>query len=208
MKYYLILTLIFFSSLCKGQGSFEIAFPHTIHVEGVLFTVAKNDKGGPTKYGITLKTYLTWCRREFCLNCDKDKSGKITKNDLRLTTLQDVKPIYKKYYWDAIEADSIKNQAVAELFYDFIVNSGSGRKNSNIKAIQRIVGVVADGRIGAKTLRAINEYPPEKLYKKIYKHRVNYYYSIAVGSQKYNLKGWLNRLIKLKSIHKNYQILT
>jgi lysozyme family protein len=205
VKNLLIITLLFFSIICKG-GDFELSFVHTIKVEGATFTVSKHDKGGPTKYGIILATYKFWCQNDMFLRCDKDKNGKITKNDLRLTTLSDVKPIYKKYFWDSVKADSIKNQAIAELFYDFVVNSGCGRKNSNIKAMQKIVGVVADGKIGRITLKAINEYPPEKLYKKIYKHRVNYYYSIAIGSQKYNLNGWLNRLIKLKSIHQNYQM--
>lgn len=207
MKYYLILTFFIFSSICKG-ADFETFFPHVIKVEGVLFTVTQYDKGGATKFGVTYSTYKTWCDSKpiEIFPCDKDGNGRITKNDLRLTVLLDVKPIYKKYYWDAVKADSIKNQAVAELFVDFIINSGAGYKNNNIKAVQRIVGVVADGKIGVKTLKAINEYPPKKLYNKLHKHRLNYYYSIAHGTQKTFLKGWLGRLQTLKSIHKNYQI--
>jgi lysozyme family protein len=207
MKYLIILTLILFSSLCKG-ADFEQFFPHVIKVEGVLFTVNQYDRGGATKYGITYATYKTWCNSKIIeiVLCDKDGNGRITKNDLRLTVLRDVKPIYKNCYWDAVKADSIKNQAVAELYVDFIINSGAGYKNQNIKSIQKLIGVKADGKIGPKTLKAINDYPPQKLYKKLFKYRVNYYYSIAHGDQKHNLRGWLNRLQTLKSIHQNYQM--
>jgi lysozyme family protein len=200
----LILILIFFSTFCKA-ADFEQFFPHVIQVEGIMFTVTKYDRGGATKFGITYATYKTWCQGRIVeiAPCDKDLNGRITVNDLRLTVIQDVKPIYKSCYWDAVKADEIIHQDVAELIVDYIINSGCGYKNSNIKAIQRLVGVKADGKIGAKTLKAINESDPTRLYNALYKYRLNYYYKIAHGTQKKFLKGWKNRLQTLKSIHKS-----
>lgn len=186
-------------------ADFERFFPHVIQVEGIMFTVTKYDKGGATKFGVTYATFKTWCKGRIVeiAPCDKDLNGRITVNDLRLTVLQDVKPIYKSCYWDAVKADEIKHQDVAELLVDYLINSGCGYKNSNIKAIQKIVGVKADGKIGAKTLKAINDSDPTKLYNSLYKYRLNYYHSIAHGTQKKFLKGWKNRLVTLKSIHKS-----
>jgi lysozyme family protein len=207
MKYILMITLLFFSVFAKS-ANFETFFPHVIKVEGVMFTVTQYDRGGATKFGVTYSTFKMWCDSKVIeiAPCDKDGNGRITKNDLRLTVLQDVKPIYKHCYWDAVKADSIKNQAVAELYVDFIINSGAGYKNQNIKAIQKLVGVKVDGKIGTKTLKAINDFPPKKLYNLLYKYRINYYYSIAHGTQRTFLRGWLNRLQTLKSIHQNFQM--
>jgi len=207
MKYIKIITFLLLSIACKG-ASFDKFFPNIIKVEGILFTVTKYDKGGATKFGVTYATFKSWCKEIIVVKvpCDKDLNGKITKNDLRLTVLNDVKPIYKAFYWDVVNADYINNQRVAELFVDFIINSGCGYKNKHIKVIQKIVGVKADGKIGEKTLKAINSYNQKELYIKLYKYRINYYYSIAHGGQRNNLEGWLNRMLKIKSIHQNYQM--
>lgn len=204
MKNLLLIILIFCSALAKG-ANFEQFFPHVIQVEGIMFTVTKYDKGGATKFGVTYATFKTWCKGRIVeiAPCDKDLNGRITVNDLRLTVLQDVKPIYKSCYWDALKADEIKSQNVAELIVDYLINSGCGRKNANMKAIQRIVGVKADGAFGAKTVKAINDANPVKLYNSLYRFRQNYYRKIAHGTQKQFLKGWKNRLNILKSIHQS-----
>lgn len=202
MKIIKILTFILCSFVCRA-ADFEQFFPHVIKVEGVLFTVTQYDRGGATKFGVTYATYKTWCKGKpvEISPCDKDKNGRLTTNDLRLTVLQDVKPIYKSCYWDAVKADEIIHQNVAELLVDYIINSGCGYKNANIKAFQKLVGVKADGKIGAKTLKAVNDADPVKLYSKLYKYRRSYYKKIAKGNQKGFLKGWKNRLSTLQSIH-------
>jgi lysozyme family protein len=197
------LTLLLFISYSSLSADFEKFFPHIIAVEGVMFTVTKYDKGGATKYGITYSTFKTWCNRKIVVifPCDKDGNGQLSTNDLRLTVLQDVKPIYKAQYWNICRADLIVNQEFAELWTDFIINSGNGYKNRNIKAVQRIVGAKVDGKVGEQTIKKINDFDAKLLYKKLYRYRIRYYHSIAYGDQKYNLKGWLNRLTKIKRIH-------
>jgi len=204
MKNLLLIILIFCSALAKG-ANFERFFTNVIQVEGIMFTVTKYDKGGATKFGVTYATFKTWCRGYIVeiAPCDKDLNGIITVNDLRLTVLQDVKPIYKAYYWDALKADEIKNQAISELMVDFIINSGCGRKNANLKALQRIAGVRRDGVFGAKTIKTINRRNPQKLYNSLFRFRQNFYRKIAYGTQKKFLKGWNNRLNILKSIHQS-----
>jgi lysozyme family protein len=198
----ILLLLLSFASI---GADFERYFPHLIRLEGILFTVTQYDLGGATKYGVTLKRYKEYClaRRIQVVLCDKNFDNKVDERDLQLTVLQDFKPVYRECYWDAVRASSINNQAIAELFVDLIVNSGVGKDNRHIKALQRIVGVTPDGIIGGNTIRAINKSPPKVTYRRLYKYRQDFYYKIGVGTQKKFLKGWLNRIFKLLTQHQN-----
>ena len=209
MKKYIIILLLlqFFTG---KSADFQKYFPRLISLEGVTFTVTQYDKGGATKYGITYDTFKLWCDGKVVEipPCDKDNDQKVTVNDLRLTVLQDVKPIYQKYYWDKVKADEIQSQGIAELFVDLTINSGVGYKNCHIKALQEIVQVNNDGKIGPKTLRAVNTGNQKKIYNSLYKYRKNYYYKISHRKhQSKFLRGWLYRISHLKSIHYNEKLI-
>ncbi|MDI9872235.1 glycoside hydrolase family 108 protein [Flectobacillus roseus] len=206
MRLICLLLLISVSSFC---ADFNISFPHTIRVEGETFTRIHLDKGGATKYGITIMTYSYWCngKKITVVVCDKDGDGKITAKDLNRVTLEDVKPIYKINYWDVALADQINNQAVAEIIVDFFINSGaSGR---NIRLIQKLLNVTQDGHFGPVTIKAINKQDPQKLFKKIHDFRIKFYTQIVKNnpSQRKFLKGWKNRLITLKTMYTNEKLL-
>jgi lysozyme family protein len=204
MKRYILLFVFIFQFFAVSASSFDKYFPRLIAMEGVLFTVTQYDKGGATKYGITYDTFKLWCdgRMIEIAPCDKDNDRKVTVNDLRLTVLQDVKPIYEVYYWNKVRASEFRSQALAELFTDLTINSGMGWKNCHIKALQKIVGVVADGRIGNNTLKSINRGYQRGIYEALYKYRKNFYFKISRKKhQKKFLRGWLFRISKLKQIH-------
>lgn len=202
MYKFIFLLLLSFAST---GADFEKYFPRLIRLEGILFTVTQYDRGGATKYGVTLKRYKEYCleRHIQVVLCDKNGDNKVDEQDLQLTVLRDIKPVYHEYYWDCVRASTFNNQAIAELYVDLIVNSGLGKDNCHIRALQRIVGVTADGIFGNNTINAINKSPPKVTYKRLYQYRHDYYYKIGVGSQKKFLKGWLNRIFKLKTQHKN-----
>lgn len=199
--------IVFFLLLSNGirGADFEKFFPTLIRLEGIMFTVTQYDRGGATKFGVTLRRYKQYCayKKIEVLVCDKNKDGKVDERDLQVTVLKDVKPIYHEAYWDAVKASDFRRQSVAELYVDLIVNSGFGKDFQHVKALQRIVRVEPDGKIGKRTIAAINKSPPKQLYNKLYNYRLNFYYKIAVGTQKKFLKGWKNRLIKLKTKHQN-----
>lgn len=178
-------------------------FPHLIKAEGLYFVIVQYDKGGATKFGITISTYMMWCNQTqiIWIGCDKDNNGTLTENDLRLITLNDVRPIYQKQYWDAYRLSEIHNQAISEIISDMIVNCGTGYKNKHIKAIQSYLKLEPDGVIGTKTIAKINKVNAKALYDFIYEYRQQHYQKIGVGKQKKFLKGWLNRLATSKQIH-------
>ena len=204
--------LLVFLSFTAQSADFEMFFPHLIKVEGTFFTVTQYDAGGATKFGVTYAVFQSWCNGKIMavVPCDKDRNGKITTNDLRLTVLQDVKPIYKTQYWDICKADLITNQAVAENIVDMVVHCGVGYDRSHIKALQRIVGVSQDGKIGPQTLRAINQGNSSKIYNDLVKYRKSFYKKLTLKkrTQKKFLKGWYKRLSILKSIHYSHDKVT
>ena len=204
--------LLVFLSFTAQSADFEAFFPHLIKVEGTFFTVTQYDAGGATKFGVTYAVYKTWCNGKIMavVPCDKDRNGKITTNDLRLTVLNDVKPIYKTQYWDICKADLIENQAVAENIVDMVVHCGVGYDRCHVKALQRIVGVSQDGKIGPQTLRAINQGNSSKIYNDLVKYRKSFYKKLTLKkrTQKKFLKGWYKRLLILKSIHYSHDKVT
>ncbi len=169
----------------------------------MLFTVTQYDRGGATKYGVTLATYKIACLKSIALSCDKDADGKVSSFDLALATQLDIKQIYKAMYWNYANAEIINNQAVAETIVDILVNCGPGRDKANIKAIQRFVGATPDGVFGKETIRRLNKMSAKVLYIKIFDYRTRYYKAIGVGKQQKFLRGWLNRIENLKQIHEH-----
>lgn len=143
------------------------------------------DKGGATKFGVTL---ATWIANGY----DKNGDGKIDKEDVKLLDKADAYDIAKKLYWDAVRGDEIKNQSIAEFIFDWGYNSGP---KTAIKKVQDVLDLTQDGVIGPKTLGAINSANQEELFEKLQERRKLFFISIVAAnpSQEKFLKGWLIR---------------
>lgn len=99
--------------------------------------------------------------------------------------------IFIHKFWNRWSADAIKNQSIANLVVDWLWTSGI----YGIKYPQQVLGVTADGVVGPKTIAAINNYPNQKeLFQKLWNRRKRHFESIATGSKRKFLAGWLNRL--------------
>lgn len=195
-----LFTFFLLSNFSLQAGVFVKFFHNTIHVEGQSYTNCKLDAGGETKFGITLSTFKLFCKVD-AVRCDLNNDNVVNGKDLFLTRLDNIKPIYKKYYWDVIHGDQINNQAIAEFIADFVVNSGASKKK--LKQLQKVIGIKPDGFWGMQTVKAINKQNPKLLFEKLYNFRVHFYQRICAKnhSQKYFYKGWINRISKLKKIY-------
>lgn len=139
-----------------------------------------NDLGGRTAYGITQRTY-----------------NQYFKGDVWDITEEQIRYIYRIGYWDKIQGDLIISQSVAELTFDFAVNSGPSMAT---KKLQMLLNLTPDGRFGPLTLRAVNKKHSGVLFRELYDVRVAYYKLIVKNrpsNSKY-LQGWLNRLSSYK----------
>lgn len=101
--------------------------------------------------------------------------------------------LYREYFWNDIQGDTIQNQSIANLICDHDVNAG---ERSIALIVQKIlknhfhINIAIDGDIGPQTASAINSVNQNELFNLIKEGRREYYN--AIGGQ--FLQSWLNRL--------------
>ena len=93
---------------------------------------------------------------------------------MRSLTPDEVAPLYKAKYWDAIRGDDLAS-GLDWACFDWSVNSGSRRP---AQALQRIVSAKPDGKIGPKTLQAIANNDPLVMVEKLHDSRQKFYESL------------------------------
>ena len=145
--------------------TFDQAFERLIGHEG-KFTNDRQDRGNwttgvigkgelkGTKYGISAMTYPDL--------------------DIKNLTLLQAKQIYKRDWWDKINADQI-NPALVFQVWDFAINAGMGTAK---RKLQLAVGVLDDGIIGNLTIQAINKAELNDILLKFNTERLKKYTSI------------------------------
>ena len=161
------------------MSDFEKSFAHLIEVEG-KFTNHALDRGGPTKYGITIHTLIKW------------RKAAVTVEDMKNLSLDEAKAIYKALYWSPLRLDEVLDNDVATVLFDQAVNRGPG---TVARQIQEHFGLHVDGVIGPKTLDAINHMHARRFIVEFFKASQLSYVAICVkdSSQLAFLKGWLKR---------------
>lgn len=100
------------------------------------------DPGGETNLGVTKKVWEAWTKK------------KVPAGGMKKLTVEDVTPLYKKNYWDKVQGDKLP-AGLDLMVFDFAVNSGPKRA---AEYLQRLVGATVDGKIGPKTLAAVDAY--------------------------------------------------
>lgn len=192
---------------------FEQAFAELLGIEGG-FVDDPVDRGGATKYGISLRFLKAEGAIDEDLDgyadFDLDMDGDIDGADIRKLTVGDAKSLYKRSFWQALECESFP-RPIGEMLFDQGVNGGN---HAAKKLLQQAINAVlragryrtiplkVDGQIGDLTRQSFQsmwERHPEQLvieYREAVKDR---YVAIVRRnpSQAKFLKGWLNRAERL-----------
>lgn len=165
------------------MADFLAAFERMIVNEGgyVLHTV-QDDKGGQTYAGIARNRWPNWAGWAVI-----DAGGE-PQADL-------VRGFYRSNFWAVMRLEEIKHQDVARMLFDFGVNAGTG---TAVKLAQIVVGVTPDGRMGPKTLAALNSVDPAVFVPTYSLAKIARYRDIVRKdrSQLKFLVGWLNRTLE------------
>ncbi|MBY0393268.1 MAG: hypothetical protein K2Q27_08375 [Novosphingobium sp.] len=193
-----------------------------LQIEGGFVDDPK-DRGGATKYGISLRFLAAEGafdedadgKSDFDLDLDGDIDGR----DIRLLTRGDAIFLYHKCFWVPLQADTFP-QPIGEMLFDQAVNGGAraARKllqraintcvmHPGFRAARPNMAVTVDGQIGPQTRRSLAEVMKWPTLGKAavvdaYRDAVSERYRAIVRrfpSQQRFLKGWLARAAELGS---------
>ena len=161
------------------KDNFDKCLEMLLHHEGG-FVNHPRDPGGMTNLGVTLRVYEKWMGK------------KVSEQEMRDLTVEQVAPIYKHNYWDKCKCDDLPSGLDWSIF-DWAVNSGPGR---SAKALQGIIGATQDGGIGPKTLQLVAEHNPKEMIEKMHDKRQGFY----EGLKTFDTfgKGWSRRNLETR----------
>ena len=165
------------------MAEFLPAFERMIVNEGgyVLHTV-KDDRGGATYAGIARNFHPSW-------------QGWKVIDQGETPPAEMVRQFYRSNFWAPMRLDDVEHQEVASNLFDFGVNAGL---STAAKLAQLVVGVTPDGKVGAKTIAALNSIDPDLFVARYALAKIARYRDIVVKNrtQQKFLVGWLNRALK------------
>ncbi|MCM1294047.1 MAG: hypothetical protein NC311_00600 [Muribaculaceae bacterium] len=135
---------------------FEDAYNKLKEPEGG-YTDGKNQiRDEPTNMGIKQSTLDDYAKKHPEKGLPKDVKG---------LSASQAKEIYKDRYWNNTEVPQIENDRIRHAVFDMNVMGGAGRVVQRALNDFSNVGLVVDGRIGPKTVDALNSIPANKVSK-------------------------------------------
>lgn len=172
------------------DNTFDQAVNQVVSEEGDV-SDDKNDPGGYTKYGISLKLL-----QDVGLHILHDDI--ISINDVNAISVDDAKKIYYQYFWIHYNIFLIKSPEIEEKVFDLSVNMGG---QEAIRLLQEAINrqlqtpIAADGIIGALTLHALNQISLITLMQDYRQNAADYYRYLAANNPRLEefLPGWLSR---------------
>ena len=169
------------------MANFDIAIDLVLKHEGSAYTETPGDRGGATRFGITIPTLV-------------DYDGKPhDKEDIRALTLRDAKNVYLKQFWTPMCLQQIHDQRLANIIMDQAVLNG---KKPVTLRLQKIVGTAPDGAMGPNTTAACNSMNTNNVILAFLAAQTQFYTTLVVNNppQIKFLRGWQNRVLALYDV--------
>lgn len=174
---------------------------YILHAEGGYVNNAL-DRGGETYAGIARNFWPNWSGWSVI---DAYKKEKPLKTNQKLSELAEPVKAFYNELWTKNNFGKIVNQSIADILFDWFVNSGSnafstaGIETFGVDEIlNRDFGysLPLDRKMNIDTVNAINSVNAQKLYSIIKAERKKFYETIVKKnpSQAVFLKGWMNRI--------------
>lgn len=148
------------------------------------YTNRPEDRGGPTKGGITLKTYAAYLGRP------------VTIAQLQALEEPTARKIYEFTFIVQPGFGAIRDRRVRDYLIDIGVTSGPAR---SIRYLQRAVGgLTVDGVLGPKTAAAANAVDPTALLLRLVAIRCRMMAADVQDNpdQLPNIEGWITRAVQ------------
>lgn len=140
------------------------------------------DPGGRTNKGVTQRVYDAW----------RHSIG-AKPRDVYLMTDSECDAIYHGEYWTPVRGDGLPS-GLDYAMVDYAVNSGVARA---AMALQSLVGVAADGKIGPLTLQAVAAASTTDLIERLCANRLSFLQRLSTWPR--FGAGWSNRVKAVQS---------
>jgi len=151
---------------------------------GGKYTDVPGDRGGPTKFGITLATLIGWRRRD-------NPKASVTADDVKALTEAEALDIYlAQYVRDP--GFLVLPDPLMPILVDMAVNHGP---TAAVRLLQRAVGAEVDGVMGPATRDLVQKLPTGRIRAALCAERQLYYATIVANdvTQAKFLIGWTRR---------------
>lgn len=148
------------------------------HEGGATFTNDPADTGGPTRWGVTLKTL-------------QSIRPNATEDDVRNLSEAEAASIFRAWYWSACACDKLP-AGLDYATFDCAANQGITRARM---FLQRALGVTADGQLGPQTMLAVRGCDPTAVIRAIRDLREAHYRSLS-SFARFGV-GWLRRVTEV-----------
>lgn len=182
------------------MANFDIAIKTVLSHEG-RYIDHKNDPGGATNFGISLRFLLSIgdLDKDSWPDGDINHDGHINVEDIKFLDEDSASELYRLYFWDENGYDRIHSDIIASKLLDLAVNIGNvGANKIAQRAIRSVTGLklIEDGIFGERTVSCINMCDSKltnSLLAAIKSEAAGYYRSIKYKGHEVFLRGWLNR---------------
>lgn len=154
---------------------------HILKHEGRKYSNRPDDKGGPTKFGITLKTLRAFRH-----------APDLEAGDVEMLDESEARLIYRKEYIEKPNFNLIDHEGLRTQLIDFGVNSGPVNA---VKALQRVLEAKRDGYIGGVTLLLLHRMGAVKCNNLVVRERCLLYARLVQRepAQAAFIEGWIRR---------------
>lgn len=168
-----------------STARFETSLRFVLKWEGSRFTNDPDDHGGATRYGIIQREYDRYRDRRH-----------LQIRSVELISLDEVRDIYRREYWDAVQGDRMP-LSLDLVMFDSGVLMGVGRA---IRILQQSLKIAVSGDLDKSTFDALGTADIDALVVDFLNNREGRLRGIVEKDQTQAkfLKGWLNRLNDLR----------
>lgn len=174
------------------MSHFKTALADVLKHEGG-YVDHKNDNGGATAFGISLRFLSTLP----ALAGDVNGDGHVNKDDVKALSKEDAAKFYEKSFWLHYRLNEVEAESVAVKLMNLFVNM---RGKTAALVAQRAAndlgaGLVEDGILGSKSIAVLNSLEVEPLLVCIKYQAWNVYKAIVENtpSQAVFINGWRKR---------------
>lgn len=152
-----------------------------------IYTDRPEDRGGPTKFGVTLAILAKW------------RGSPVTSEDVKNLTRAEAEQVAYIYFWMPLNLTRLGVRTIATAILDTAFVSGGP---ATAHMIQRALGLTQDGILGDASINKLNQLTFGQFLTLFLPQLQDRFIKIAIADPRQlpNLLGWLHRSQKLLSL--------